>query len=62
DMNTSSTYLKYKEDNDLDIFHYISIENILDVGNPIDEDGIDMILESNELYTYFEGGEYRLLS
>lgn len=61
-MNTSSTYLKYKEDNDLDIFHYISIENILDVGNPIDEDGIDMILESNELYTYFEGGEYRLLS
>ena len=60
-MNTSSTYLKYKEDNDLDIFHYLSIENILDVGNPIDEDGIDMILESNELYTYVGVGEYRVL-
>lgn len=51
-MKTYTVYLKYKEDNLLDVYHYFSIEELLEVGNPIDEDGIDMELFDESLYKF----------
>lgn len=63
-MKTSQLYLKYKEDNDHGIYHgiyhFFSFEELLVLGNPIDEEGIDMELESHDVYVAY-GDEYVLL-
>ncbi len=48
-MHAAAAYLKYY-DHCNEEYTYITIEDIIDVGNPIDEDGRDMELQDSTLY------------
>lgn len=58
-MKAHEVYLRFKSDNDN--FHHFSIEELLIVGNPIDEDAIDMESCDDNLYVIDGKNGYKIL-
>lgn len=53
-MNATTVYLKFYDFFD-ESYKWVPIEDILNVGNPIDEEGTDMELKDNTLYVWRDG-------
>ena len=57
-MKRHEVYMKYEDSEGNFIF--ISMDELQDIGDPLDEDGVEMSLVNDDVY-FYEKGKYKVL-